>query len=161
MRKLPEVQQAKELMTEAMEWSAFKWLFEKSRVRESADKANAALDRLNRVVKAQWSDEVSTRYKELTGKSRSIRRLEKVPDRSALADPQISVLVKKVAEADAEAQSARADAEDTFDQAENQMSTGLARAGCQKAIRSWELHEKAIRSAEALTYSITKNPSLR
>jgi hypothetical protein len=41
MRKLPEVQHAKELMTEAMDWSTFKWLFEKSRVRQTADRANA------------------------------------------------------------------------------------------------------------------------
>ena len=45
MRKLLEVQQAKELMNEAKDWSVFKWLFEKPRVRETADLANDALDR--------------------------------------------------------------------------------------------------------------------
>jgi hypothetical protein len=29
------------------------------------------------------------------------------------------------------------------------MSTNLARKGCRQAIESWELHEKAIRRAEA------------
>lgn len=46
MRKLPEVQQAKELMNDAINWSVFTWMLEKSRVRETADQANAALDRL-------------------------------------------------------------------------------------------------------------------
>jgi hypothetical protein len=42
------------------------------------------------------------------------------------------------------------DAEQTFDTAEKQLSTALAREGCRKAIRSWELRERAIRKAEAL-----------
>jgi hypothetical protein len=45
------------------------------------------------------------------------------------------------------------DAEETFDEAERQLSTSLAREGCRKAIQSWELHEKAIRRAEALVPS--------
>jgi hypothetical protein len=32
-------------------------------------------------------------------------------------------------------------------EAERQMNTDLAREGCQKAIRQWELDEKAIRRA--------------
>ena len=39
MRKLAEVQKAEELMHEAMGWSEFKWLFQKSTVRETADEA--------------------------------------------------------------------------------------------------------------------------
>jgi hypothetical protein len=42
------------------------------------------------------------------------------------------------------------DAEATFDLAEKQLSTSMAREGCRKAIHSWELHEKAIRKAETL-----------
>jgi hypothetical protein len=45
------------------------------------------------------------------------------------------------------------DAEDAFDLAEKQLSTRLAREGCQKAIHSWDLHEKAIRKAEAVIRS--------
>jgi hypothetical protein len=52
-------------------------------------------------------------------------------------------------EADAAAERARIDAEAAFEQAEKEMSVSLARQGCKKAIRSWELHEKAIRRAEA------------
>jgi hypothetical protein len=48
IRRLTEVDDAKELMADAMEWSVVKWLWEKNRVRETADRANAALDRLDR-----------------------------------------------------------------------------------------------------------------
>ena len=44
---------------------------------------------------------------------------------------------------------ARLEAEKTFDAAEKQLSTALAREGCRKAIEGWELHERAIRKAEA------------
>jgi hypothetical protein len=151
MRKLPEVQEAKELMNEAMDWSAFRWLFEKPRVRETADRANAALDRLNRTVKAHWSDEVRATYKELSAKTaRASRRQEKGQQQPESSDSQIDLLVEKIIEADDAARRARMDAEETFDEAERQMNTSLAREGCKKAIHSWELHEKAIRKAEAI-----------
>lgn len=67
-----------------------------------------------------------------------------------LIDPHATLIAKKVKEADAEAYRARMDAEETFDEAEKKLSTALAREGCRKAIHSWELHEKAIRKAEAL-----------
>jgi hypothetical protein len=66
MRRLAEVQKAKDLMHEAMEWSALNWLFKKSTVRETADQAKAALDRLERAVKARWTDEAKAAYKSLT-----------------------------------------------------------------------------------------------
>ena len=151
MRKLPEVQEAKELMNEAMDWSSFRWLFEKPRVRQSADRANAALDRLNRNVKARWSDELKAAYKSLSAvKSSDPRRLEKIQRQPEPADSQVWLLVEKIKEADEAAHRARMDAEETFDIAEKQMSTSLAREGCKKAIHSWELHEKAIRKAEAV-----------
>lgn len=53
-------------------------------------------------------------------------------------------------EVDISAKGARLDAEETFDQAEKQMSVSMARDGCKKAIHSWELRDKAIRKAEAL-----------
>ena len=65
MRKLPQVEEAKRVMTEAVAWSVMKWLKEKKRVRLVADKANAALDDLNRTVKAQWSPEVRAAYEDL------------------------------------------------------------------------------------------------
>ena len=42
MDKLPEVETAKALMNEAVTWSVMKWLREKNRVRQTADRANAA-----------------------------------------------------------------------------------------------------------------------
>jgi hypothetical protein len=41
-------------------------------------------------------------------------------------------------------------AEQTFDEAEKQLSTRLAREGCRQAIESWNLHQKAIRQSETL-----------
>ena len=123
MDKLPEVETAKALMTEAVAWSVMKWLREKKRVRKTADQANAALDQLHQAVKDRWPDGVRAVY------------------------------AKKVKEADDEAFRAHMDAEATFDEAEKLLSTSLAREGCRKAILSWDLHEKAIRKAEALIAS--------
>ncbi len=67
-----------------------------------------------------------------------------------MSAPEATLIAKKVKEADDEAYRARMDAEETFDQAEKQLSTSLAREGCRKAIHSWELHEKAIRKAESV-----------
>jgi hypothetical protein len=148
MRKLPEVQEAKELMTQAMEWSAFKWLFEKSRVRATADRANAALDRLERTVKSHWSDEERAAYKSISTKGTvAARRADPIQQPPEAADP-LMTLLEKVHDAHDAARRARSDAEATFDEAERQMSTSLAQEGCKKAIHSWQLHERAIRKAE-------------
>lgn len=136
-------------MTEAMEWSVFKWLWEKQSVRQIADEANAALDQLDRKVKARWSDELRAAYKELKAESSGRGRARQNHKEPAI-DPQVRLLVKKVKDADDEAYRAHLDAENTFDEAERQLNTSLAREGCQKAIDSWELHEKAIRKSEAL-----------
>jgi len=154
MQKLPEVQQAKELMNEAMEWSTFRWLLEKSKVREIADRANDALDRLDRTVKARWSVGAKATYKKLSAKMGAGTRRKQIDQQAPEStDPETELLLEKVAQADDAAERARMDAEETFDQAERQMSTGLAREGCRKAIHSWELHEKAIRRAEAVANS--------
>jgi hypothetical protein len=141
MRKLPEVEEAKSLMTEAMAWSVMKWLREKKRVRKVADKANAALDELNRTAKARWSHELRAAYDELTQQPGT--------HPSPAINPDLRQFARQVKEADEQAYRARMDAERTFDEAERLLSTRLAREGCQKAILSWDLHEKAIRHAEA------------
>jgi hypothetical protein len=142
MRKLSEVEEAKQLMNEAMEWSTFKWLWEKQKVRETADRANAALETLEKAVKAKWSKELKAAYKTVSkpGATRLDKEAEALPALLAL---------EKVVESDRAAYRARMDAEDTFDLAEKQMSTSLAREGCKKAIHGWELHERAIRRAES------------
>lgn len=138
MRRLSEVEEAKALMTEAANWSVMKWLREKKRVRKTADVANDALDALNREVKAGWKQELQAAYRQLASK--------KDP---APGNPEIVSFVRSVKHADDEAYRARMDAEETFDEAERQLSAAMAREGCRKAIHSWELHEKAIRKAES------------
>ena len=142
VRKLPEVEEAKALMTEAMEWSVFTWLFRKSTVREVADAANAALVKLNKATKSQWSDELRAAYK-ASSKKDSERNSD------SPAEPEIQQFIKKVRSADEAARRARQDAEDTFDEAERHLNTALAREGCRKALHQWELDIKAIRCAEA------------
>jgi hypothetical protein len=147
VKKLPEVEEAKALMIEAVDWSVFRWLFERRRVRETADRANAALDKLNQAVKSRWSREVKAAYKELAAKAGGSRQGEPA---SQTIDPQVRLFAQRVKEADDAAYRARAAAEDTFEEAERQMNTDLLREGCQKAIQSWTLHERAIRRAEAV-----------
>jgi|SRR5579864_194139 len=151
MEKIPEVEAAKTLMNEAVVWSVMKWLREKKRVRKAADQANAALDQLNQAVKDRWLDSMRVAYASLLAQGSGNAT---VPSQrtspTQVIDPQSRLSAKKVKEADDAAYRARMDAEETFDQAERQLSTSLAREGCRKAIQSWELHEKAIRKAEAL-----------
>lgn len=140
MRKLPEVEEAKALMTEALEWSVMKWLKEKKRVRKTADRANDALDQLSRETILLWSDELRAAYGALVQNAGSGNQ----------PDAELPNAVKQVKRADDESFRAHLDAENTFDEAERQLSTSMAREGCRKAIYSWELHEKAIRIAERL-----------
>lgn len=142
MKKLPEVETAKALMMDAMSWSVMKWLREKKRVRAMADKANDALDRLNQETKARWPENSRFEYKSLGAGT------EHKDDPSGNNAPLMKVKI-----ADDQAARARADAEETFDEAERQLSTRLAREGCRKAILSWDLHEKANAAAEAMTGS--------
>ncbi len=147
MRKLAEVEQARALMTEALTWSVVTWLREKKRVRKVADRANEALDAMNREVKDSWSDGLKAAYDQL-GNSNVGKRP------AADCDPELTAVAKRVKQADDEARRARMDAEETFDEAERQLSTTLARDGCRKAIHSWDLHEKAIRKAESAMQKI-------
>jgi Flp pilus assembly protein TadG len=142
---------AKALMTEAVSWSVMKWLREKKRVRKTADQANATLDQLNQAVKDRWPDALRIAYKALAPQGAGIATVS--VQSTQPIDQQSSLSAKKVKEADDAAYGARMDAEETFDEAERQLSTRLAREGCRKAIQSWELHEKAIRRAEALVPS--------
>jgi hypothetical protein len=137
MQKLKEVEEAKQIMTEAVNWSVMKWLSQKKRVRRAADVANAALNNLERVVKANWSDELRSAYQQVSGTKSKLVVAEAAVD-----------LARKIKRADDEALKAHDQAEATFDDADRQLSTTLARRGCGEAIRSWELHEKAIALAE-------------
>ena len=150
MQKHREVEDAKALMTEAMSWSVIRWLREKKRVRKAADQANAFLDRLNQNVKDSWSEDVKIAFQDLLGKAEPVnhthpRRAENYMNSR---NSEAALFAKKVKDADDEAYRARMEAEKTFDEAERLLSTRLAREGCRQAIRSWELHEKAILIAQ-------------
>ena len=137
MRKLEEVEQAKQLMQEAEHWSVMKWLAEKKKVRKAADRANDAHAQLEKEIKAQWSAELKSAYQEAaTGKNNG-------------SDAKLLQLAKKIKDADDEAYRVRMDAEATFDKAEKILSTSLAREGTRKAIACWELRDKALLKAEA------------
>jgi hypothetical protein len=138
-------------MTEAVAWSVMKWLREKKRVRKTADQANAALDQLSAVTRQRWPDPIRTAYELLlapTTGAKATHQPEK-PSRPVIT-PDAKLTAQKMKESDDEAYRARMDAEEAFDQAEKLLSTRLAREGCNKAIHSWDLHEKAICKAEAI-----------
>jgi hypothetical protein len=120
MRKLAEVEEARRIMTEAADWSMWRWLTEKRRVRAAADAANEALVRAEKKVKTEWPAEQKKSY------------------------------AAALKAADEEARAALADAEATFDEAERRMSTSMAREGTQKALAYYAAHERAIRKAEAM-----------
>jgi hypothetical protein len=154
MQKLLEVEEAKALMTEAKDWSLWHWLWDKGRVRATADRAVDALEALEQKVKASWTEDQRKAYRELealamNGNAKGKRLYEKAKDEAKDIDPEIKHAVERVKEADDAAYDARMDAEDTFDEAERRLNTDMAREGAQKAIDSWELREKAIRRAEA------------
>lgn len=153
MERIPAVENAKQVMSEAVAWSVMKWLREKKTVRKVADQANAALDQMNQAVKHRWPDEVRAAYGELIHHANGNHRVRRQKESVSSPKPEVILRAKKVKDADEEAHRARQDAEDTFDTAERQLSTALAREGCRKAIRSWELHERAIRKAEELIAS--------
>ena len=148
MEKLPEVETAKTLMTEAMTWSVMRWLREKKGVRKTADQANAALDRLTEKTQQRWPNSLRAAYNNL--RPRSASQGSQPECSQPASDFGCALVARKIKEGDDEAYRARMDAEETFDKAEKQLSTALAREGCRKAIHSWELHEKAIRKAESL-----------
>ena len=143
MDKVPEVVTAKALMTEAMRWSVMRWLREKKRVRKTADQANAALDQLSLSIRKLWPDDLRCAYESLPSEARAPVTGKKSQNGSLKI-----AAARKIKDADDQAFRARMDAEHTFDEAERKLSAALAREGCLKAIRAWELQEQAIRKAK-------------
>ena len=155
MQKLAEVEEARALMNEAKDWGLWRWLWEKGRVRATADRAVDALAAAEKKVKASWSDDLKKAYHELealaslNGNAKGRRQYAKAKEEAKDVDSEIKRLIQRVKEADDVAYDSRMDAEDTFDAAERQLSTSMAQEGARKAIDSWDLREKAIRKAEA------------
>ena len=155
MRKLPAVEAARAIMTEGTDWGVWKWLIEKKRVRAIADEARAALDELEMKVKETWGDEYKIAYNQLVSEDsnpKGVRKNSKAGTKAEThkIDPEIVTAAKRVKEADDEAYNAHEDAEDAFAEAEKRMSTSGAREGARMALVAYDLHEQAIRKAEAL-----------
>jgi hypothetical protein len=134
-------------MTEATGWSVMKWLREKKRVRRTADQANAALDRLDSELKRRWPEDLRAAYDALgvqPARTNGHMTIAKI------GDSKLWPAARQIKAADEEAYRARMRAEQTFDEAEKQLSTRLAREGCRQAIESWNLHQRAIRQSETL-----------
>lgn len=154
MKKLEAVEEARFIMTQGMEWGVFKWLMEKPKVRKIADRATEALNDAEDKVKITWSDDLKLAYNYLatledddSGKGSQGKAIPKGIDPDALA------VAKGVYEADEETETMRLDAEDTFADGEKKLSVAMARDGARKALATYDLHEKAIRKAEAAVRS--------
>ena len=148
MKKLPEVEAAKQLMKEATKWSVMTWLGQKKRVRKAADQANAALDNLSDQLKQRWPDSLRARYEALASGNSPSRLNGRSREKVMGKELEESVTARKLREADDRARHARDLAERTFDEAERKLSTSLAREGCRQAIEAWDLHENAIVQSE-------------
>ena len=151
MQKIEAVEEARNLMLEAKDWSIWKWLTEKRRVREAADQANEALDKLEEKIKKSWSDELKHAYRELeeADPDHEQHRHSKKLDQAIKISPEIRALAKKIKQAHDAAYDAHMRAEETFEVAASHLNLSMAREGTAQAIESWDLKEKAIRKAEA------------
>jgi hypothetical protein len=148
MRKLPAVEEARAVMRQGIEWGVFRWLMEKRRVRQIADGATAALDEAEAKVRANWSEELTQAYEEQLEKEKKSNRSKARVKSHAIA-PEIRAMAAEVKAALDEKEACRLDAEARFDEAERRMSTQGARDGAARALETYDLHEKAIRKAEA------------
>jgi hypothetical protein len=155
MKKLEAVEDARAIMTQGLDWGVWKWLLEKPKVRKIADRATDALNDAEDKVKATWSDELKKAYNYLVtkqdqdGDAGKGKRGAKAKEDEGTFDPEILAIAKRVLEADEETETMRLDAEDTFDEGERKLSVSMARDGARKALATYDLHEKAIRKAEA------------
>ena len=89
MKKLPAVEEARAIMTQGMEWGVWKWLMEKKRVRQIADKATDALNEAEMKVKATWSDELKAAYDQLLDEEEKSKRT-RGKNSGHKIDPEIS-----------------------------------------------------------------------
>lgn len=147
MRKLPEVEEARAIMTQGMDWGVWKWLTEKKHVRKLADIATDALNAAEAKVKEGWPEELKQAYDAVVDEEFSTGKKKKAAGNGI--DPELMKLAREVRKADVIAEQCRLDAEDLFAEAEKKMSTEGARQGAKKALERYDLHEAAIKKAEA------------
>jgi len=156
MKKLEAVEQARALFNEAKDWSVWRWLTQKPRVRRTADHATDSFDEYEKEVKKSWCDGLKKAYAELEveaeaagdGSAATRRRHDKASEAAKDVDPEIKAAARRVWQADKEAYDVRMDAERIFDEAEKRLSASMARDGSRRALESYDLREKAIRKAE-------------
>jgi hypothetical protein len=152
MKKLAAVEESRAIMTQGMEWGIFKWLTQKPKVRKVADRATEALNDAEDKVKATWSDDLKRAYNFLATQNRdgeTNKKGGKGKNGTPTFDAALLAIANGVFEADEETEIMRLDAEDTFAEGERKLSIGMARDGARKALATYDLHEKAIRKAEA------------
>jgi hypothetical protein len=142
MKKIPEVVEAKAIMTEAQNWGIWRWLTEKRKVRLAADACNDALSRAEKNVIASWPDDMRSAYEQVSAGEKSKARGKKL-------DPDLVDAVRKIKDAFDDAERVRLDAEDIFDRADRALSTSMAKDGTFRAIEAWEMRERAIKRAES------------
>ena len=142
MKKIAAVEEARAVMTEAADWGLWKWLLEKTRVQEVADRATAALINADRRAKAGWSNELKQLYASFEDRQKANGAADGIA-------PALRIRARKIKEAYDKGQRARVHAENLFKEAERKMSTEMAREGARKALESYDLREQAIRKAEA------------
>jgi hypothetical protein len=155
MKKLDAVEEARALMREGLEWSAWRWLTEKGRLREAADRATESLEAANKKVKNSWNDDLKKAYADslaepaLARDPKAAKQYEKSKREAQDVDAKVKQAAKRVREADEEAIQSTTDAEGMFAEAERLLSASMAREAAQKALDSVDLRERAIREAEA------------
>jgi hypothetical protein len=152
MKKLEAVENARAIMTEGLEWGVFKWLAQKPKVRRIADLATAALNTAEDSVKATWSDDLKRAFNYLATEGDENGKNKKGAKANGLPkgiDAELLALAKGVYEADEETETMRLDAEEAFAEGERKLSVALAKEGAKKALATYDLHEAAIRKAEA------------
>ncbi len=149
MRKLAAVEEARILFNEAIEWGVFKWLMEKRRVRETADRATDALFAVEQKVKDSWPDELKLAYNELAEAEEKGKSRKGNGKTNGAVSAEALRIAEEVKAADDEAYRVRMEAEDIFAEAERKMSIPMAKQGSKKTLESYDLHEAAIRKAES------------
>jgi hypothetical protein len=155
MHRLPPVEEARAIMTEAQNWSIWKWLTQKPKVRAIADKATQTLKEAIESAKDSWSDDMNRAYNEVLaeaavdGSAPSKRKLANAKKDAQDVDPKIKTAARKAREAEHEGYRATMDAEDLFAESERRLSASMARQAAKKALESYDLREAAIRKAEA------------
>ena len=151
MKKLEAVENSRAIMTEGLDWGVFKWLAKKPQVRRIADLATEALNNAEDSVKATWIDDLKRAFNYLATQEDEPSNGKKTKGKAVPKDidPELLTIARGVFEADEETETMRLDAEDTFAEGEKTLSVSMAREGASKALATYDLHEKAIRKAEA------------